>query len=117
MSLAMMTTTPTVLLKDDFRQGLDLTRTWSILMGSTPRTSLRPGQLRASSGKCTTCFFANQNALDDTSLVKYAADLALHAERVGRELESHEPAGRVAEDRRSALASGVRGTPNLYIDG
>jgi hypothetical protein len=30
MSLAMMTT-PTILLKDDFRQGLDLTRTWAIV--------------------------------------------------------------------------------------
>ena len=61
--------------------------------------------------------FANQNALDDASLVKHAADLGLDAERVGRELESHEHAGRIEEDRRSALASGVRGTPSFYIDG
>src|SRR6266404_614614 len=31
--------------------------------------------------------FANQNALDDASLVKYAVALGLDAERVGRELE------------------------------
>ncbi|SRR6266567_1225255 len=61
--------------------------------------------------------FANQNALDDASLVKYAVALGLDAERVGRELESHEHAGRITEDRRSALASGVRGTPSFYIDG
>src|ERR1700682_3281584 len=39
--------------------------------------------------------FANQNALDDASLVKYAAELALDAERVRRELASHEHAARV----------------------
>src|SRR6266851_1478857 len=61
--------------------------------------------------------FANQNALDDASLVNYAADLTLDAERVRRELASHEHAGRVAEDRRSGLASGVNGTPTFYIDG
>jgi protein-disulfide isomerase len=61
--------------------------------------------------------FANQNALDDASLVKYAADLALDTDRVRRELASHEHAGRVADDRRSGLASGVIGTPTFYIDG
>jgi protein-disulfide isomerase len=61
--------------------------------------------------------FANQNALDDASLVKYAADLALDAERVRRELASHAHAGHVAADRASGLASGVRGTPTFYIDG
>src|SRR3979409_118129 len=44
---------------------------------------------------------ANQNALDDASLVNYAADLKLDADRVRRELASHEHAGRVAEDRSS----------------
>ena len=61
--------------------------------------------------------FANQNALDDASLMKYAADLALDADRIRRELASHEHAGRVAEDRRSGLASGVDGTPTFYVDG
>src|ERR1700730_6918796 len=61
--------------------------------------------------------FANQDALDDASLVKYAADLALDAERVRRELASHEHAGHVAEDRASGLQSGVNGTPTFYIDG
>ena len=61
--------------------------------------------------------FANQNALDDASLLEYAADLALDAERVRRELASHAHAGQVAEDRASGMASGVRGTPTFYIDG
>jgi protein-disulfide isomerase len=61
--------------------------------------------------------FASQHALDDASLVKYAAELALDAERVRRELANHEHAPRVAEDLESGLASGVRGTPTFYIDG
>src|SRR3981081_3542998 len=52
--------------------------------------------------------FANQNALGDASLLNYAADLALDADRVRRELVGHEYADRVAEDRRSGLASSVR---------
>ena len=39
--------------------------------------------------------FASQNALDDASLVNYAAELTLDADRVRRELASHEHAGRV----------------------
>ena len=50
-------------------------------------------------------------------LLKYVPDLALDADRVRRELASHADAGRVAEDRASGLASGVRGTPTFYIDG
>jgi protein-disulfide isomerase len=61
--------------------------------------------------------FANQHALDDASLLKYAADLAIDAERIRRELASHAYAGHVAGDRASGLASGVRGTPTFYIDG
>jgi protein-disulfide isomerase len=61
--------------------------------------------------------FANQHALDDASLVKYAAELSLDSDRVSRELASHEHAGRVAEDQESGLDSGVNGTPTFYIDG
>src|SRR5260221_3352065 len=61
--------------------------------------------------------FANQDALDDASLLNYAADLALDVDRVGRELASHVHAGRVAADRQNGLASSVSGTPTFYIDG
>ncbi|HEV7665889.1 MAG TPA: thioredoxin domain-containing protein, partial [Chloroflexota bacterium] len=57
------------------------------------------------------------NALDDASLVNYAAELALDVGRVRRELERHDYAGHVAEDRTSALASSVTSTPTFYIDG
>src|SRR5207237_3842932 len=53
--------------------------------------------------------FANQHALDDASLLKYAADLAIDAERIRRELASHASAGHGADERASGLASGVRG--------
>jgi protein-disulfide isomerase len=61
--------------------------------------------------------FASQDALDDADLVKYAAELSLDAERVSRELVTHEYARRVAHDRASGLDSGVNGTPTFYIDG
>jgi protein-disulfide isomerase len=61
--------------------------------------------------------FASQDALDDDSLTKHAAELSLDSERVSRELASHVHVDRVAEDLNSGRASGVRGTPTFYIDG
>ena len=61
--------------------------------------------------------FANQEALDDASLVRYAAEISVDAGRVARELDSHQHASRVAEDYMSGLKSGVNGTPTFYIDG
>jgi protein-disulfide isomerase len=61
--------------------------------------------------------FVNQNALDDGSLLKYAADLGVDAERIGEELANHVHSRRVADDRLGGLASGVNGTPTFYIDG
>ena len=61
--------------------------------------------------------FAGQDALDDTSLVKYAEELSLDAERVRRELASHLYARRVGDDHESGLKSGVSGTPTFYLDG
>ena len=54
-------------------------------------------------------------AVDD--LVRYAGELGLDAERVRAELTEgiHEP--RVARDRESAEASGVRGTPAFFVNG
>ena len=59
--------------------------------------------------------FANQDAPDDASWLKYAADLSIDAERIRRELASHAHAGHIADDHADALASGVRGTPTFYI--
>src|SRR5712692_7565934 len=61
--------------------------------------------------------FANQDALDDDSLMKYAAQLSLDVDRVRRELASKTHTRRVAEDLESGLHSGVNGTPTFFIDG
>src|SRR4030081_550495 len=61
--------------------------------------------------------FARQDALDDADLSKYAAELSLDSDRIGRELAGHEYARRVEEDQQSGLDSGVSGTPTFYIDG
>jgi protein-disulfide isomerase len=61
--------------------------------------------------------FANQEALDDPSLLRYAADLGLDADRVERELADRVHFRRVADDLAGGLASGVRGTPTFYVDG
>jgi protein-disulfide isomerase len=61
--------------------------------------------------------FAHQDALDDVSLLTYAAEIGLDQDQIERELTSHQHAGRVADDRRTGLASGVNGTPTFYLDG
>jgi protein-disulfide isomerase len=61
--------------------------------------------------------FARQQALEDEHLDAYAAELGLDVERFGRELREGVYAERVREDLRTGLASGVAGTPTLYLDG
>jgi protein-disulfide isomerase len=61
--------------------------------------------------------FANQNALDDPSLLRYAVALGLDADRVERELADRVHSQRVEHDRSGGLGSGVNGTPTFYIDG
>jgi len=61
--------------------------------------------------------FANQDALDDESLVRYAGEIGLDVERFRRELAEHIHADRVTGDFRSGVRSGVNGTPTFYING
>jgi NhaA family Na+:H+ antiporter len=61
--------------------------------------------------------FENQNDLSEGKLSEYAAEIGLDVERFKRELEEHEHAGKVREDFRSGVRSGVNGTPTFYIDG
>ena len=61
--------------------------------------------------------FARQDALDDSDLLTYAADLSLDSGRIRRELTDHVYARRVAEDQQDGLDSGVSDTPTFYIDG
>ena len=59
--------------------------------------------------------FAHQDALDDKHLAQYASDLGLDPAGIRRALRLHTHAGRVEEDVRSGLESGVRGTPTFFI--
>jgi len=61
--------------------------------------------------------FENQGALDDESLVQYAADLGLDVNRFIDELSRHVHAGKVREDFLSGVRSGVNGTPTFFING
>jgi Na+/H+ antiporter NhaA len=61
--------------------------------------------------------FAHQDALEPADLRDYAAQLGLDGERFWEELRTRAYARRVAEDVRSADASGVAGTPTFFING
>ena len=61
--------------------------------------------------------FENQQALEDESLVEYAAALGLDPHRFLNDLSRHAFAGRVREDFLSGARSGVNGTPTFFING
>jgi protein-disulfide isomerase len=61
--------------------------------------------------------FANQDALDDESLVQYAAALGLDETRVLQEVISNAHTHRIREDFRSGVRAGVNGTPCFFING
>lgn len=61
--------------------------------------------------------FHNQRLLDGEHLVAYAERAGLDLARFGGELRDGSHAARVEEDMRSGMASGVRGTPTLFVDG
>lgn len=61
--------------------------------------------------------FERQFALDDESLVSYAADLGLDADRFRQELIAGTYAKHVREDFMSGVRSGVNGTPTFFING
>jgi protein-disulfide isomerase len=60
--------------------------------------------------------FENQEALEDSDLIRYAQELGLDAERVGRELVSGAHEKLVREHFRSGVRSGVNGTPTFFIN-
>jgi protein-disulfide isomerase len=61
--------------------------------------------------------FDNQRAQEDEDLKRYASGLGLDMARFDRELAEQAHAHRVNEDVRSALKSGVEGTPTFFVDG
>jgi Na+/H+ antiporter NhaA len=56
-------------------------------------------------------------AVSNTDLFRYAADLGLDLDQFSEDLRRRRFAARVAEDVRSADASGVTGTPTFFING
>jgi len=63
------------------------------------------------------CLFMNQEALEDSDLLEYAAALQLDVEQFARDMTEHRYARRVREDFMSGARSGVNGTPTLFING
>ena len=61
--------------------------------------------------------FEHQRSLDDRHLLQYAQTLGLDLERFQQDLASHAYAGRVRDDFRSGVRSGVNGTPTFFING
>ena len=59
----------------------------------------------------------HQQALAPADLFRYAADLSLDLDRFADDLRRRRHAPRVAEDVRSADASGVSGTPTFFVNG
>jgi len=61
--------------------------------------------------------FHHQKALEDPDLQGYADQLGLDRRRLGADLDGRTVRQRVQVDADSALASGARGTPTLFING
>jgi protein-disulfide isomerase len=61
--------------------------------------------------------FEHQQALDNGSLKKYAADLGLDTNSFNHDLDNRSQAQRVREDFLSGVRSGVNGTPTFFING
>jgi len=61
--------------------------------------------------------FEHQHSLDDRHLVQYAEALGLDLQQFQQDLTSHTYAGRVRDDFRSGVKSGVNGTPTFFING
>jgi len=61
--------------------------------------------------------YENQAALDDASLLQYAAALGLHANRFREELVGGVYASHIRDDFMNGIRSGVNGTPTFFING
>jgi protein-disulfide isomerase len=61
--------------------------------------------------------FHRQNELKDDHLQRYAAELGLDVSRFNEDRSSPDVLQRIRRDVDSGLASEVRGTPTLFIDG
>ena len=61
--------------------------------------------------------YTHQDALDDASLKKYAADLGLNAKQFELDFNSEKTAATVRKDMTDGESYGIGGTPAVYING
>jgi len=61
--------------------------------------------------------FAHQDALSESDLFSYAADLDLEMIQFEREMTAHTYASRLQAERQDASRNGVTGTPTFFING
>ncbi|GMU41996.1 MAG: hypothetical protein AMXMBFR23_28620 [Chloroflexota bacterium] len=61
--------------------------------------------------------FANQQSLDDASLLKFAEELGLDAEKFKADLKDPAIAKKVDADQGAAVALGATGTPGFFVNG
>jgi NhaA family Na+:H+ antiporter len=60
--------------------------------------------------------FENQDYLEETDLMRYAAEIDLDIERFRRDLREHTFADQVRTDFASGMRSGVNGTPTFFVN-
>jgi protein-disulfide isomerase len=65
----------------------------------------------------TEVLYANQNALDKASLLKYAAELGLNARQFELDLTSEKTAAEIRKDLADGKSYGVDGTPTIFVNG
>lgn len=61
--------------------------------------------------------FANQRALDDESLKKYATEIGLDVPQFEKDMASPEIQKQITQDMQLARQVGVRGTPTMFLNG
>ncbi len=65
----------------------------------------------------TEILYTHQDALDDASLKKYAADLGLNAKQFDIDFNSEKTAAEVRKDMADGESYGINGTPTIFVNG
>jgi protein-disulfide isomerase len=61
--------------------------------------------------------YENQAWLGPESILKWAGDLGLNLEKLGKDIAEGRAMKRIKEDRLSGIRSGVNGTPTFFLNG
>ena len=65
----------------------------------------------------TEILYANQDKLDEASLIKYAAQIGLNVKQFTADLQTKKYAAAVEKDIADGTALGISGTPTIYVNG